>query len=298
MLSIKRLIGDIKGGEKPPVLGMACSYSPELNGASKGLEDVKFIKLPCDGMIHPSWVEYGLNLGVESVFIYGCQTGNCHYRFGNKWIEERILSRRAPLLKKGVDRERIRFSWAPPLHSGRLLKGIKRFAFASIVLLIPALLISYITDTSYTFSNMNESQLLLSVRHAAQRIEECDDLTMINREAERYRELLKETDRVMMDLEKLGECKRERYPIYVELYIDNEKVLGKEYTPGGVKRDGPSFAFEKFSVKPGVHKILARMRDSRDGDRFDYSLEDAIEFKAGNILVIDFDESKKGLRVS
>lgn len=323
MLEIKRLLGDARESEKPLLLGMGCAYSVRLNRELKGLENVKFITLPCIGMIHPSWIEYSLNSGAEGVFIYGCQMGDCQYRFGNQWIEERLSSERAPILKRAVDRERIRVYWLSALQSDRLLEEIKRFqdelryggrseargrksgvrrkarfAFASIAIFILAAPILYLSNAPYTFSSSDNSMLKLSVRHTAERIVECDEAGLIQKEAERYRELLKKTDRARMQLGKLGECGRERHPVYVELYIDNQKRLGKDYMPGGVKRDGPSFAYEQFTVMPGLHRILVRMRDSRDGDHFDYSREEDIEFKAGHIRIIDFDETKKGLRVS
>lgn len=319
---INRLVGDIKGGERPAILGMVCSSAVGA-GAESLSPNVRFITLPCVGMIHPSWIEEALELGAEGVFICGCQMGDCQYRFGNQWIEDRISSSRAPILKGTVDRSRVRTWWSASLNMDRLLKEIRRFeedlrrrewietggrrsevrkrlgfALASVFLIIPAVLIFYLTDDPYTFSAADESRLILGVRHTAQRIEECDEAEMFRREAERYREMLRKTERAKMEIGKLGECSRERHPVYVELYVDNEKRLGKSYKPGGIKRDGPSFAYEKFPVRPGVHKVLVRMRDSGDGGRFDYSLEEDVEFNAGHILMIDFDESKRGLRIS
>lgn len=353
---IKRLIEEIKGGERPAILGLVCSSSlggkefnsvPFQSGRTdlksissllpRDIENVRFITLPCVGMIHPSWIEQALELGAEGVFICGCQMGDCQYRFGNQWIKDRISASRAPILKGTVDRSRIRTWWSASMSMDRVLKEIRKFeedlrhskvagirrdrpkglsmqeaekpatryllpaaytVLASVFLIIPAVLIFYLTDAPYTFSAADESRLILGVRHTAQRIEECDEAEMFRREAARYRESLRKTKRAKMELGKLGECSRERHPVYVELYIDNEKMLGKSYKPGGIKRDGPSFAYEKFPVRPGVRKVLVRMRDSADGGRFDYSLEEDVEFKAGHIRMIDFDEVKKGLRIS
>jgi len=332
---IKRLMGEIKGGDRLPILGIVCSsaieaFPEELRSTPPlrimDMENVRFITLPCVGMVHPSWIEEALESGAEGVFICGCQMGDCQYRFGNRWIEERISARRAPILKGALSRSKIRTWWSTSLNLHTLAKEISRFeeylrtyphvippssreggwewkrVFSSIIaftsLMIPAVSIFYFTDMPYTFSSSGESRLILGIRHSAQRIEECDESEILRREAERYRESLKKTERAKMELGRLAECSRERHPVYVEIYIDNEKILGKSYRPGGIKRDGPAFAYEKISIKPGIHRVWVRMRDSGDERRFDYSLEEDIEFKAGHIRMIDFDEVKKGLYVS
>lgn len=71
-----------------------------------GLE-IKIVKLPCTGMVHPNWAELALREGASKVFIRGCSPGDCHYRVGNIWLTERLSGARRPQLKSAVDREQI-----------------------------------------------------------------------------------------------------------------------------------------------------------------------------------------------
>ena len=58
-----------------------------------------------------------------------------------------------------------------------------------------------------------------------------------------------------MKLNGIEGCSRDRHGIYVELFIDNEKNLGKLYEAAGMKNDGPSFVYEEFRIRPGTHRI-------------------------------------------
>lgn len=325
---IKRVLGEIKNSKRPAILGLGCSYSVDIKGTDLE-ENVRYIKLPCVGMIHRSWIEHAFSSGADGMFVLGCQMNNCQYRFGNKWIDERFAYERSPRLNRGVDKSKIKVFWLAQAEKKALLEGLRgfeeelgglkqearsqmqevrskkqdvrrrvRYALSTVSLAIPAFLIIYFSEVPYVFTNSSESRLVLSVRHTSSKVADCDDLAIINKEAERFRESIKNTKRVTMQLGKIGDCARERNPVYLELYIDNKMVLSRDYLAGGIKSDGPSFAFEKFSVKPGVHNVIVMMRDSRTKDHFDYSVNGEFEFKAGYIRVVDFDESKKQLRIS
>lgn len=323
---IKRVLSEIQHSKRPAILGMGCSYSvavseTDLKSVSPDMENIRFITLPCAGMIHRSWIEHAFNAGADGVFVLGCQMNDCQYRFGNKWIDERFSYERSPRLNRSVDKSKIRVFWLAQAQKKELLKGLRdfekelgskkqeargqksefrsrlRYAFSAATLIIPALIILNFSDTPFTFSNPNDSRLVLSVRHTSRKVVDCDELGMINREADKYRESLKTTG-VHMQLSKMGDCSRERNPVYIELYIDNKKVLARDYFAGGIKSDGPSFVFEKYSLKPGVHNVLVKMRDSGAQDHFDYTVQGEIEFKSGYLKVVDFDETKKQLRIS
>jgi len=61
----------------------------------------------CVGMIPPTMVEYALKKGADGVFITGCRTGDCYFRHGNKWMDERFDGERKPILRKRAERARI-----------------------------------------------------------------------------------------------------------------------------------------------------------------------------------------------
>lgn len=324
MSEITNTVTAARGARGPVLLGIICSYSADLRkiidpatAAVKDMPNVKLITLPCIGMITPSWIEHALNAGADGVFISGCRMGDCHYRLGNKWLEERLSGGRLPILRQNIDRSLIRAFWHSALQTEGLWNEIKAFeqdikmkarkqyapgkiimkkrhlAFSSIALSIPAALIFYFSDASYLFSNPHDSLLKLSIKHTGKRIVECDESAMLTKEAQKYSEMLKETGRAQMSLATLGKCGRERYPLYIELSLDNKTRLAKSYKPTGWKRDGSSFVYEKFPLTPGRHTLLIKMRDDKDGERFDYTFEGGIESRPGQITVIDFDERSK-----
>jgi len=321
---IKKALRDIRRGAEPVILGMTCSYGANFRGAGSESQNVRFITLPCIGMIHPSWIGTALDAGADGVVISGCQMGDCHYRQGNTWLEERLSRERAPVLHGSVDRSRIRLFWFSALHSDLLLKEVRKFqnelkdenrsaglngllskikfgwqtAIAPFVIIIPAVLLMYFSDAPYIFSSTNDSMLKLSIRHVSKRVAECDEFTKLNLEAERYREQLRNTDRAKMKLNGIEGCSRDRHGIYVELFIDNEKRLGKLYEAAGLKNDGPSFVYEEFRIRQGTHRIEVRLRDSGETDRFDYTLAKEVKFEKGIIKVIGFDERIKGLAMN
>ncbi|MBI5327893.1 MAG: hydrogenase iron-sulfur subunit [Deltaproteobacteria bacterium] len=321
---IKHITAGMSGGKEPHILGIVCSSSTDIRkiidpatSAIKEIPTAKIITIPCAGMIQPSWIELSLNSGANGVFICGCQIGDCHYRLGNTWLEDRLMGKRLPILRQNIDRSLLRVYWHSALQTKDLLAEIKTFqediktkrqkdympeksrmkkgrlALASITLSIPAALVFYFSDANYIFSNQNDSLLKLGIKHAGKRVVECDEFKLLAEAAKKYSQELKQTGMAQMDVTRLGNCSRERHPVSMEMYIDNEKRLTKSYKPSGWKRDGSSFVYEKFLLSPGSHSLLIKMRDGENGNLFDYTFEDSIEIRAGQIIAIDFDERSK-----
>jgi coenzyme F420-reducing hydrogenase delta subunit/Pyruvate/2-oxoacid:ferredoxin oxidoreductase delta subunit len=120
--------------EAPTVLGILCAHSVEtpdiVDPETKDLKDmpgVKVMTLPCIGMILPSMIEHALEAGADGVFICGCRMGDCHYREGNKWLEQRLLSERQPAMRKPVDPLRVRVLWLSATEAGKLLREVGVF---------------------------------------------------------------------------------------------------------------------------------------------------------------------------
>lgn len=69
------------------------------------------VRLPCTGMLPPSFLDYVLKKGADGVMVTGCRQGDCYHRLGDFLTEERIAGNREPRLVKRTDRSRIRFFW-------------------------------------------------------------------------------------------------------------------------------------------------------------------------------------------
>ncbi|MDH5656834.1 MAG: hydrogenase iron-sulfur subunit, partial [Spirochaetia bacterium] len=63
----------------------------------EGVNNTAAIKLPCTGMIGPVLVEKVQQLKAKGIIISSCPEGDCQYREGNEWIQNRILKKRKPL---------------------------------------------------------------------------------------------------------------------------------------------------------------------------------------------------------
>jgi coenzyme F420-reducing hydrogenase delta subunit/ferredoxin len=85
------------------VAAFACEH-----GSSPVARDgVAVLKLPCIGMLPPSFVEYALRAGVDGVFVAACPGGDCEFRSGDVLLGQRLAGEREPRLRAAVARERI-----------------------------------------------------------------------------------------------------------------------------------------------------------------------------------------------
>ena len=97
-------------GAGPRVVVFGCDRAADV--AALRSADTAAMSLICAGMLPPSFVEYALRNGADGVLVTGCADGACDYRFGQRWLEERVAGTREPHLRANVQRERLRVIWA------------------------------------------------------------------------------------------------------------------------------------------------------------------------------------------
>jgi coenzyme F420-reducing hydrogenase delta subunit len=96
-----------------------------------GQDGVRVIRLPCVGMLPPSFVDFALaRHHAEGVMIAGCAECDCHHRLGNEWTIERMARRRDPYLRQRVDERRLRLDWLPQGSSRRRQRAVAEFRAA------------------------------------------------------------------------------------------------------------------------------------------------------------------------
>lgn len=97
---------------KPLVLAFACSGSTELAWLAANGKAV--VEVVCTGQIPPSYLDYILSKNLCSrILLTGCG-GNCRFRFGPQWTEQRIKRERDPNLRRRVGAHRIAMAWCEP----------------------------------------------------------------------------------------------------------------------------------------------------------------------------------------
>lgn len=118
----------VAGESKPGVLVFACDTG-DVDGIAQ--DGVKVVRLPCVGMLPPSFVDFALaRQHAEGVMIAGCAECDCHHRLGNEWTIERVARRRDPYLRQRVDERRLCLSWLPQGSSRRRQQVLAEFRAA------------------------------------------------------------------------------------------------------------------------------------------------------------------------
>ncbi len=91
--------------EKNKIIIFGCDNAIDFKNLKTS--NIAVINYFCVGMIPPTMIEYALKNGADGVFITGCRTGDCYFRHGNQWMDERFDGSRKPILRKRTERARI-----------------------------------------------------------------------------------------------------------------------------------------------------------------------------------------------
>ncbi len=109
----------------PKVIVFACNRS---NAELLEAEEAKVIKMPCIGMLPPSFVDFALSRKfADGVMLSGCAQGDCYHRLGNEWTMQRMAGTRDPYLRKRVPLQKLHLNWLPPDAKRRRLAALEEF---------------------------------------------------------------------------------------------------------------------------------------------------------------------------
>lgn len=152
-----------------------------------------------------------------------------------------------------------------------------RYIGQGLLYLLFALGIGYFSDRpAYTHFPPDKALIKMSFAHGAKRKEAC------------RRRTPEEIAALPPNMRKPMECSRERLPVVVELMLDGETIYRASLPPTGLAGDGPSRVYERFSVSPARHELVARVRDSDRDAGFDYETRATIELRPQQNLAIEF----------
>ena len=129
---------------------------------------------------------------------------------------------------------------------------------------------------TYQYADPELAVIKLSLSHAADRVDECVELTPdeINARA--------------LKGESLSNCGRERLPLRIEVDVDGETVIGLTAEPSGLWSDGPASVYERMAIAAGTHTISVRLRDSARESGWDYEQTESVDLSPGRYLTITF----------
>jgi len=108
------------------VIVYGCEHGPALRQLQS--KQVAAITLPCIAMLPPAFLDFVITRRhAEGVFLTGCAAGDCHYRLGLRWEEQRLAGERDPYLRARVPRTRIGNFWAGITRRRRLQQELAAF---------------------------------------------------------------------------------------------------------------------------------------------------------------------------
>ena len=157
------------------------------------------------------------------------------------------------------------------------MASLLRYTGQLIAYSLFAAVIGYFASSpAYTYLKPDMAVIKLSFSHAGEHREACHRLTQ------------EELNAIAPNMRRPTDCGRERISLLIDLELDGETILHELLPPSGLSGDGASTAYSKFPVRAGHHRIVARLRDRRETDGFDYEESAEVTLKPQQNFVIDF----------
>ena len=80
------------------------------------------------GQLPPAFVEYALRNGADGVVVTGCHEGDCAYRLGGAWTDQRLAGEREPHLRRNnIELDRLLRISAAPHEFVALVAAVEAF---------------------------------------------------------------------------------------------------------------------------------------------------------------------------
>jgi coenzyme F420-reducing hydrogenase delta subunit/quinol-cytochrome oxidoreductase complex cytochrome b subunit len=106
-VELEEKLAALEGDAKVIVFG--CDHAADV-AMLKGPGVLPF-SLICTAQLPPSFIEYALRNGADGVMVTGCREGDCEFRLGTQWVNERLTGERQPHLRRSVSPGRVRVMW-------------------------------------------------------------------------------------------------------------------------------------------------------------------------------------------
>jgi ferredoxin/coenzyme F420-reducing hydrogenase delta subunit len=108
------------------IMVYGCDHGSKVERVAS--DSVASISMPCTALVPPAFIDYVLRKNLaDGVMISGCCEGDCYYRLGNTWMEQRFSAERMPALRTRVPREKVRVRWLGEQGTGQLKQEVLTF---------------------------------------------------------------------------------------------------------------------------------------------------------------------------
>lgn len=146
-----------------------------------------------------------------------------------------------------------------------------------------AVVVGYFSNApAYKYQDPENAQIKVSFSHAGHRKEECRQLTP------------EEIAKLPPNMRRPTDCPRARWPVDLEVVLDEQVLYRGVHTPTGLWDDGPSTIYQRFSVPTGTHRLSVRLRDSGRTEGYDYAQTAEVELQPRQNFVVGFRAETEG----
>ena len=270
------------------------------------------LAVTCVAQLPPAYIDYVLSRDLAAgVIIAGCAGGDCQYRLGTQWTEERIARERDPRLRKRVDTRRIAMSWQPPWSDfaspGAALAAFREslsvpaqvpvdksedrakgsYSPARVLALgitygLFALVVGWFSIwPRFQLLQPEQAMISLTFSHAGQRVHECRALSQ------------EELEKLPPNMRNPFDCPRGRQSVQVQFKVDWDVLYEATLPPSGIWKDGESTVYRRLPVAAGARQLFIGMRDSARSEGFDYELAAEIVLEENQHLLVEFDAERQ-----
>ncbi|MBV6342378.1 hydrogenase iron-sulfur subunit [Candidatus Magnetobacterium casense] len=271
----QRVLDDIRE-KAPDVVVFRCRFSAEVPDRDKQFT----CTVPCIGSVHTRFPKEILGGGVKGVCLVGCETDDCHYREGSKWTMARYEGSRKPSLDKQTDPSRIRIlqatstsgiaqeldSFTRDLNDGKkfdtvTVRGNRKlnYAVASLLLLIPTLLLYPLTSDRMAFYPEDKSVVILTFKYRS-----------------------------------TSSVASARSPIKVTMQVNQKEVFSHIYNPRGIRQDSSIFVYDEILLNPEHAEISLKMEETLFPEKHE-ELNLTKDLKPKDSIIITYDDATKNL---
>lgn len=263
------------------------------SGRSEDLPGYLVVAVPCAGWVHPLTIERALRHGAGGVLVVASGPGQCAYREGSDWLEERLAGRRAPALRTDkIDAASVRMVRLDPLQRTELLRTAASFreaaparrswraprlVGAAVVVGLLCAVVGLGSALPYAAPQPASPELVLSFKHPGQVSENCRDLTP------------EEIEALPAHMRRTRVCERERAPVRVRVAVAGRAVFERTYPPTGLGGDGPSIALATILVPAGRHEVTVAIGDTHDPEAWTHEGHRSLEFTRDARRAVVFD---------
>lgn len=272
-------------------------------GTCARLPGWRVLPASCIGWLHMSVIEMALTHGMRGVLLAACGPGECPWREGVEWTEQRLAGGQEPSLRTDrapADRVRLvrldrtsldalvraaaefqqevpaQRPLTPPssarLRTRKTWGGVLVTGILSAVVLLGSRL-------PWSGGRDEEPHLVVSFKHPGALTEVATGPTE------------EELARLPVHMRPLRTTERRRAPVRLKVLVDGVMVLEQTYPPSGIWGDGSSIALEVLPVAPGSRRVSVFMSDGADKE-WNLAGEQVMEFKPRARCVVLFDRTR------